>query len=237
MKPNLTYLSLALAAFTSLAHAHFVFVVPQPGGASASVFISETLQPDAQVDANLVSGAKLTLRASNGRESPLTLAKSGNAYSAPVTGSGVRTIHGLADLGVRKVFHQVNLKPGKPIWFGVKDHQDGKRTLVFGLPGNPVSTMVTFLLFAAPMLRALAGELAAGPRFAQARLAHPEAAATGITRFLPAELTADWTEAKVCRIPWQGSGDLAATALSNCFVILPPDTALDTGASVQILLP
>jgi molybdopterin molybdotransferase len=58
----------------------------------------------------------------------------------------------LAELGVEERFWRVALKPGKPTWFGTRD---GK--LVFGLPGNPVSAMVTFHLFARPALRALAG--------------------------------------------------------------------------------
>ena len=106
----------------------------------------------------------------------------------------------------------------------------------FGLPGNPVSTMVTFLLFAAPVLRALAGESSPAPRFAQARITTAESAAD-ITRFLPAHLDAGWDHATVRRIPWQGSGDLAATAQSNCFVVLPPDTAVEASRVVQLLLP
>ena len=58
----------------------------------------------------------------------------------------------LAELGAEERFWGVALKPGKPTWFGVRE-----RTLVFGLPGNPVSAMVTFQLFALPALRALAG--------------------------------------------------------------------------------
>lgn len=58
----------------------------------------------------------------------------------------------LAELGVEERFWGVRLKPGKPTWFGVRGD-----TLVFGLPGNPVSAMVTFHLFARPALRALAG--------------------------------------------------------------------------------
>jgi molybdopterin molybdotransferase len=58
----------------------------------------------------------------------------------------------LAALGVEERFWRVNLQPGKPTWFGAKD---GK--LVFGLPGNPVSALVTFILFARPALRALQG--------------------------------------------------------------------------------
>jgi molybdopterin molybdotransferase len=58
----------------------------------------------------------------------------------------------LADLGVARRFAGVALKPGKPLWFGTRG-----RTLVFGLPGNPVSSLVTFLLFVRPALAVLAG--------------------------------------------------------------------------------
>jgi molybdopterin molybdotransferase len=63
----------------------------------------------------------------------------------------------LATLGVEAVFHKVRIKPGKPIWFGVLRRPDvnGSSTLVFGLPGNPVSSLVGFLLFVRPALQAL----------------------------------------------------------------------------------
>jgi molybdopterin molybdotransferase len=73
-----------------------------------------------------------------------------------------------AELGVDEVFWRVAVKPGKPISFGVRD-----ATLVFGLPGNPVSTLVGFELFVRPALRALEGERDPGPRFRQAPLARP----------------------------------------------------------------
>jgi molybdopterin molybdotransferase len=73
-----------------------------------------------------------------------------------------------AELGVEEVFWRVAVKPGKPISFGVRD-----ATLVFGLPGNPVSTLVGFELFVRPALRALEGERDVGPRFRQAPLARP----------------------------------------------------------------
>jgi molybdopterin molybdotransferase len=63
----------------------------------------------------------------------------------------------LADLGVEQVFHKVNLKPGKPLWFGVKRHPSGQQTLVFGLPGNPVSGLVCFELFVRPAIEKLSG--------------------------------------------------------------------------------
>ena len=62
----------------------------------------------------------------------------------------------LADLGVRERFWRVALRPGKPTWFGVAE-RPSRRVLVFGLPGNPVSAMVTFHLFARPALWALQG--------------------------------------------------------------------------------
>jgi molybdopterin molybdotransferase len=71
-----------------------------------------------------------------------------------------------AELGIEELFWRVAVKPGKPVSFGVRG-----RTLVFGLPGNPVSTLVGFELFVRPALRALEGERDPGPRFEQGRLA------------------------------------------------------------------
>jgi molybdopterin molybdotransferase len=66
---------------------------------------------------------------------------------------------GLARAGARQIFWGVALKPGRPTWFGTLGE-----TLVFGLPGNPVSAMVTFILLVAPALRALQGTPIGGPR-------------------------------------------------------------------------
>ena len=55
--------------------------------------------------------------------------------------------------GVEKVFHKVRLKPGKPVWFGVLRRAGGATTLVFGLPGNPASSLVCFELFVRPAVR------------------------------------------------------------------------------------
>lgn len=144
----------------------------------------------------------------------------------------------LAERAATFHFTGVRIQPGKPTVFGElpSKKRDATPLPFFGLPGNPVSTMVTFLLFAAPMLRAIAGETTRAPRFAQASITAAEPAAD-ITRFLPAHLDANWNHATVRRIPWQGSGDLAATAQSNCFVVLAPDTAVEAGATVQVLLP
>jgi molybdopterin molybdotransferase len=115
-----------------------------------------------------------------------------------------------------------------------------ERLPFFGLPGNPVSSAVTFLLFGTQVLAALAGNRAGGPKFAQARLsaATDKKARPGLTRFLPASCTFGGTVPEVQLVPWQGSGDLAALSRSNCFLVIPEDAGfLEAGETVRILLP
>jgi molybdopterin molybdotransferase len=80
----------------------------------------------------------------------------------------VRTVG--AELGVEEVFWRIAVKPGKPLWFGVRDG-----TLVFGLPGNPVSALVGFELFVRPAVLALQGAAEPGPLFEAGTLARPVA--------------------------------------------------------------
>ncbi len=134
----------------------------------------------------------------------------------------------LLSLGAEFFFTGALIQPGKPIVFGRIGEQ-----YFFGLPGNPVSTMVTFLLFVEPLLGALCGEAGRGPRFAQARLVGEVRVKTGLTRFLPARLMDGNVEA----VTWQGSGDLASTSRSNCFLVVPADQpVLVAGETVSILL-
>jgi molybdopterin molybdotransferase len=150
----------------------------------------------------------------------------------------------LARAGARFHFTGVRMQPGKPLVFaelrrrptGLDQNQDG--TKCFGLPGNPISSAVTFLLFAAPILGALAGRADRGPRFALARLAADVKTKPGLTRFLPAACTFAGPVPEVTLVSWQGSGDLAAMALANCYLVVPDDAdSLDAGAMVNILLP
>jgi molybdopterin molybdotransferase len=157
----------------------------------------------------------------------------------------------LARRAARFHFTGVRIQPGKPLVFGEmpagsavrNQNEDGTKCYFFGLPGNPVSSAVTFLLFAAPMLAVLAGAHSGSPRFALARLAAEtdRRAKPGLTRFLPAFCNFGATAGElpgVELVPWQGSGDLAAMARSNCFLVIPEETAsLPAGAIVQILLP
>jgi molybdopterin molybdotransferase len=146
----------------------------------------------------------------------------------------------LLRMGARLHFTGVRIQPGKPLVFGEIPRAAGAPALpLFGLPGNPVSSAVTFLLFAAPILAALAGRLDRGPRFAMARVSAQtdRRAKPGLTRFLPASCTFAGPEAEVALVPWQGSGDLAALARSNCFLVIPEETAsLAAGQMAGILL-
>jgi molybdopterin molybdotransferase len=152
----------------------------------------------------------------------------------------------LARLGAQFHFTGVRIQPGKPLVFGELPRQPGedgagelKILPFFGLPGNPVSSAVTFLLFAVPVLSALAGNFDFSPRFALAQLGGDYRGKPGLTRFLPA--LCDFSAGtgnlpRVVLVPWQGSGDLAAQARSNCFLVVPEATdCLGAGAIVRIL--
>lgn len=148
--------------------------------------------------------------------------------------------------GARFHFTGVRIQPGKPLVFGELlrrpsdsvHNQNRTKCSVFGLPGNPVSSAVTFLLFAAPVVAALAGKREHGPRFALARLTEDVKTKTGLTRFLPAACTFAGPAPSVALVPWQGSGDLAAMARANCFLVVPENVdRLSAGSTVRILLP
>lgn len=149
----------------------------------------------------------------------------------------------LARMGARFHFTGVRMQPGKPTVFGELPRAAGQQTLpFFGLPGNPVSSAISFLLFAAPVLAALAGSWENFPRFALARLAPPveRHSKSALTRFLPAFCNfgalAD-QQPQVSFVPWHGSGDLSALARSNCFLVVPEDVhSLKPGSLVSILL-
>jgi molybdopterin molybdotransferase len=141
----------------------------------------------------------------------------------------------LNDLGAEFLFTGVQIQPGKPAVFG-KLMWKGETKYFFGLPGNPVSTMVTFELFARPMIEGLSG---AGPsplRFTTGRVKADIRTKTGLTRFLPALLTGEFAELEVELVRWQGSGDMVATARANCFAVVPPDREkIAAGEFVAIL--
>ena len=124
----------------------------------------------------------------------------------------------LADLGAEFFFTQVKIQPGKPLVFG----QVGS-VPVFGLPGNPISTMVTFEIFASIAVHRLAGRPDSPLPFFKARLRSNFKHKPVLTRFLPARIEGEHGETTVDPVKWQGSGDLVGLARSNCFLVATPE--------------
>jgi molybdopterin molybdotransferase len=128
----------------------------------------------------------------------------------------------LASFEAKFFFTGALIQPGKPVVFG-EFEDDGALVPFFGLPGNPVSTMVTFQLFVRPLLDALSGAKPQALAFAQAVLKKEFTSKTGLTRFLPARLDGGVERSEVELIRWQGSGDLMAASKANCYIVVPPD--------------
>jgi molybdopterin molybdotransferase len=138
----------------------------------------------------------------------------------------------LAELSAEFFFRGAQIQPGRPVVFGRVQER-----YFFGLPGNPISTMVTFELFARPLLEALAGMAARELSFVHARLKSEIKTKTGLRRFLPGLLSGEFEQAEVELAGWHGSGDVAAMARSNCYIVIPPDRErIAAGEWVAILM-
>jgi molybdopterin molybdotransferase len=169
----------------------------------------------------------------------------------------------LADFQAEFFFTGAQIQPGRPVVFGWvpcgagaparegeghnfsradKSAEAGAsaaagHTYFFGLPGNPVSTMVTFELFARPLLEALAGKTPGKLIFLHAKLKSEIKTKPGLKRFLPAILSGEFEQAEVELVRWQGSGDIAATARANCYIVIPPDREkISAGEWVPVLM-
>jgi molybdopterin molybdotransferase len=148
----------------------------------------------------------------------------------------------LSEIKAEFFFSGAKIQPGRPVVFGRCGAAQGEGSAApakyfFGLPGNPVSTMVTFELFARPMLEALAGISPRKLAFVYARLKSEIRVRTGLKRFLPAILSGEFEGSQVELVPWQGSGDIAATARANCYVVIPPDREnIPAGEFVPIMM-
>ncbi len=137
----------------------------------------------------------------------------------------------LKSMGAEFYFDAVAMRPGKPTVFG----RAGNR-LVFGLPGNPVSTMVTFQLFAIPAIDILCGAKARPLPLLQATLSEALHEKPGLAHFLPARLQWKGGRAYVAALKWQGSGDIATMSRANCFLVVPSDAEdIEAGESVSVL--
>jgi molybdopterin molybdotransferase len=137
----------------------------------------------------------------------------------------------LKSLGAEFYFDEVAIRPGKPAVFG-----RCRDTFVFGLPGNPVSTMVTFQLFVTLAIDVLGGAHPRPLSLLEANLTKTLHEKPGLTHFLPGHF--EWTgiSPEVCPVTWQGSGDIAALTQANCFIVVPADRQdIPAGEKVSVL--
>ena len=145
----------------------------------------------------------------------------------------------LSEMKAEFFFTGAKIQPGRPVVFGKcptrKLIRQAKAKYFFGLPGNPVSTMVTFELFARPVLEALAGITSRKLAFVYARLKSEIRVKTGLKRFLPAMLSGEFESSEVELVPWQGSGDIAATSALSKFRSNP--CAVISGVCLAIKFP
>lgn len=136
----------------------------------------------------------------------------------------------LRDLGVQFRFERVRVQPGQPTAFGTQGS-----TPVFGLPGNPGSTLITYQLFARPALELLGGLADPILPLLSARFEAPFRHKLGLTRFLPARLSPDGEHIR--HIPWQGSSDVPALAKANSFLVADHDReAWERGDTIRVML-
>lgn len=147
----------------------------------------------------------------------------------------------LAELKAEFFFTGTKIQPGRPVVFGRCGGgalaREKRTTYFLGLPGNPVSTMVTFELFARPILEALAGMSPRKLVFAYAKLRSEIRVRPGLKRFLPAILSGEFEDSEVALVPWQGSGDVAATVRADCYIVIPADREhISPGEFVPVMM-
>jgi len=142
----------------------------------------------------------------------------------------------LASLGVAQVFHKVDLKPGKPVWFGVLADPKGDK-LVFGLPGNPVSSLVCFELFVRPAMARLAGGSADRLATQSARLTNDHRHRGDRPTYFPARLRPVEGQSQVELLAWKGSADLRTLSSADCLAFFPKgERAYHAGDEIEVIL-
>jgi molybdopterin molybdotransferase len=120
-----------------------------------------------------------------------------------------------AEYDVKVVFDSVAMKPGKPTVFGTRDN-----TFVFGLPGNPVSTIVAFRMFVTPIIRSLL-KAESGQATLRACLDESTKCDAARTAIVPALVRFEGQSYRIRTAPWKGSSDLAGLSRANALVVIP----------------
>lgn len=135
-----------------------------------------------------------------------------------------------AEFGVEVEFDSVSMKPGKPTVFGLRND-----TFVFGLPGNPVSTMVAFRMFVIPVLQSLL-KFSSTSQTLRARLDAPATCDSARTAIVPALVRFEGESYWIQTAPWKGSSDLAGLSRANALVVIPQaEGSLQRGDVVDFL--
>jgi molybdopterin molybdotransferase len=138
----------------------------------------------------------------------------------------------LREAGVAAHLHKVRMKPGKPLFFGTREDK-----LVFGLPGNPLSSFVGFELFVRPALRRLAGHIVPGPTFIPVPLASDLTTENARPTYAPARLEVTPAGLAVRPAAWFGSADLRAFLNADALLQLPAGRVnYAAGAPIPALL-
>jgi molybdopterin molybdotransferase len=142
----------------------------------------------------------------------------------------------LSECGVRQVFHKVSIKPGKPIWFGVRD-TGPRRQYVFGLPGNPVSTLACFEVFVVACWQMLTGNMSPERKMTSGVLATDHVVRGGRPTYWPVTTIVDEIGfTRIHPLAWQGSSDLKCLAEADSLAFFPPrESAYQSGECVEIL--
>lgn len=130
----------------------------------------------------------------------------------------------LQQLGVEQVFHKVQVKPGKPIWFGILKRGD-KRTYVFGLPGNPVSSLVGFQLFVRFAIKKMMGGGASELASWVGELSEPHQTRGNRPTYWPSKCVDDGSSTRKFKpLVWRGSSDLFALGEAEGLIYFPADS-------------
>ena len=141
------------------------------------------------------------------------------------------------ELGYKKIFEKVAVKPGKPVWFGTMPKENNPQ-YVLGLPGNPASALVTAHVFLKTLIDGLIHAGEPSHNFIAAHVTHPMNAATWRAEYIRAYAEIDERGAvQVTAIPRQDSSLLTPFLTANCFLVRDPETpALEAGDLAKIML-
>ena len=137
----------------------------------------------------------------------------------------------LEELGVKKIFHKVNIKPGKPVFFGTKD-----KTVIFGVPGNPVSNFTAYHIFIRPSIQKMMGEEGPGPGFNEGITTTGFHKKPGRRYFALAKISIKEGRVYLSSIPGHSSADTLSLSRADSLVMLDDaSTGIKNNSKVKFI--